>query len=161
MGKITDMTILFFAVNHFFYRLVNLAVISGALIFSAAVQAESTTHIARYLTVPHQALPRQMNLLEQTFQVHFSRDVRTIGDAMRYLLRFSGYRLVNAAVLSKTAQAVLLQPLPEVDRKLGPMCLQAGLLTLVGQPFGLVIDPVHRLIGLRLKPAFQSIYGRE
>lgn len=54
-----------------------------------------------------------------------------------------------------------MQPLPEVHRNLGPMCLEEGLLTLVGFPFGLVIDPVHRLIGLRLNSDVPSINGRE
>jgi conjugative transfer region protein (TIGR03748 family) len=161
MGKTTHMMRFHFNTRRIFRLLTLPIMIAGLLSTAFIAQAESTTKVARYLAIQNQALPGQMNLLDQTFQVHFSRDVCTIGDAMRYLLRFSGYRLVNAAVLSKATQAVLLQPLPETDRKLGPMRLQAGLLTLVGQPFGLVIDPVHRLIGLRLKPAFQSIYEEE
>ena len=154
------MTRFLFIVNPIF-RLMAIMTIAGVLVFSGRANAESTTHIARYLAVQNHALPEQKNLLEQMFQVHFSRDVRTIGDAMHYLLRPSGYRLVDARCLPKVAQALLSQPLPEIHRKLGPMRLQEGLLTLVGFPFGLVIDPVHRLISLRLKPAFQSIYAVE
>lgn len=148
-------------VDSIFYRLMAIVSIAGVLIFSGNVQAESTTNIARYLAIQNQALPEQKNLLEQIFQVHFLRNVRTIGDALHYLLRPSGYRLVDTHFLPKTAQSLLSQPLPEVHRKLGPMSLQEGLLTLVGFSFALVIDPVHRLIGLRLKPDFQLIYGRE
>lgn len=138
-----------------------MVIFSGVLVFSGSVYAESSTQLARYLAVQNQPLPEQQNLLEQVFQVHFSRDVRTIGDAVHYLLRPSGYRLVDAHFFPKAAQSLLLQPLPEVDRKFGPMCLKDGLLTLVGFPFGLVVDPVHRLIGLRLKPDFQSTYAAE
>ena len=99
-------------------------------------------------------------MLQQTFQVRFPNQVKTISDAIHYLLRFSGYSLVDNTRLSKEAQAVIAQPLPNIDRQLGAMSLQDGLLTLVGQPFGLVVDPVHRLTSLRLKPTYQTIYNR-
>lgn len=150
-----------FVVNSIFYWLIAIVIIVGVLIFSGNVHAESVTPIARYLSVQNQPLPEQKNFLQQVFQVHFSRDVRTIGDAVHYLLRPSGYRLADEHFLPKEAQSLLLQPLPEVNRKLGPMRLKDGLETLVGFPFNLVIDPVHRLIGFRLKPDFQSIYGVE
>ena len=150
-----------FSVVNIFCRCVAIMVLIGMLGFSLRAHAESATLVGRYLAVPLQALPEQANLLDQTFQVRFSRDVCSVGDAIRYLLRFSGYRLVNTVLLSKTVQVLLLQPLPQVHRKLGPLSLQDGLLTLVGHPFDLVVDPVHRLVGFRLKPAFQSLYGEE
>jgi conjugative transfer region protein (TIGR03748 family) len=156
VGKIIPMISLRI-VNSIFDRRIAIVMIAGMFFFSGSVHAESSTHIARYLTVENHALPEQKNLLEQVFQVHFSRDIHTIGDAMRYLLRPSGYRLVDDHFLPKAAQALLLQPLPEVHRRLGPMPLQEGLLTLVGFPFRLAIDPVHRFINLRLKPDFQSM----
>lgn len=122
--------------------------------------AESTTIVGRYLTVENQASNAQADLLQQTFQVRFPNQVKTISDAIHYLLCFSGYRLVDNTRLSKEAQAVIAQLLPSIDRQLGVMSLQDGLLTLAGQPFGLVVDPVHRLISLRLKPTYQVIYKR-
>ena len=138
------------------------SVVLTALLFSASnfALADNNTTVGRYLTVENQALTAQADLLQQTFQVRFPNQIKTIGDAIHYLLRFSGYSLVDNTKLSKEAQAVISQPLPSVDRQLGTHSLQDGLLTLVGQPFGLIIDPVHRLISLRLKPAYHTIYKR-
>lgn len=121
--------------------------------------AQSSTVMARYLLVENQALPEQANLLQQTFQVRFPYSVRTILDAVRFLLRFSGYQLLDENQLPKAAQVVLSQPLPEVDRRLGPLSLQDGLLTLVGEPFSLMVDPIHRQISFQLKPCYQSRYA--
>lgn len=139
-----------------------ITVVLTALLFSASnfALADNATTVGRYLTVEKQALNAQSDLLQQTFQVRFPNQIKTIGDAIHYLLRFSGYSLIDNTRLSKEAQAVISQPLPSVDRQLGTMSLQDGLLTLAGQPFGLIVDPVHRLISLRLKPAYQTIYKR-
>lgn len=93
-------------VHSIFYRFMVMMFV-GILIFSSRVEAESCTNIARYLAVQNHALPEQKNLLAQIFQVHFSRDIHTIGDAMRYLLRPSGYRLVDSQALPTSAQALL------------------------------------------------------
>jgi len=79
---------------------------------------------------------------------------------MRYILRFSGYSLVDYKNLPREVQAMVALPLPQVDRKLGPVSLQEGLLTLAGDSFGLLVDPVHRLISFRLKPTLQAIYQK-
>jgi conjugative transfer region protein (TIGR03748 family) len=120
----------------------------------------NATQIGRYLDVPNSPLSSQANLLNQTFQVRFPTSVKTIGDAMRYLLRFSGYSLVAENSLMPETKHLLNLPLPQTDRMLGPLTLQQGLLTLAGQPFGLLIDPVHRLISFRLLPRYQSIYQK-
>lgn len=119
---------------------------------------ESVTTLGRYLTVPNQPLPAQTDALVQIFQVRFPPSVKTIGDAMHYLLRFSGYRLVESQHLMIEARQLFALPLPQVNRVLGPLTLEEGLLTLAGKPFGLLVDPVHRLIAFRLLPAYVSLY---
>ena len=50
---------------------------------------------------------------------------------------------------------LLNQPLPQVDRNLGPLTIQDGLEVLVGQQvFTLVQDQLHREVNFKLKPAF-------
>jgi len=120
--------------------------------------ANDTTMVGRYLTITNQPLIAQTHLLTQTFEVRFPASVKTIGDAVYYLLRFSGYSLVDRHYLPKEAAALLVQPLPAVDRHFGPMTLETGLQTLAGEPFGWLIDPVHRLLSLRLLPRYQPLY---
>lgn len=117
-----------------------------------------STTVGRYLTVENQALAAQKNLLQQVFQVKFPNNIKTNGQAMNYLLRFSGYSLVAYKKLPKEARDMMMLPLPEVNRRLGPMTLQDGLLVLAGKPFALFVDPVHRLISFRLNHSFQSLY---
>lgn len=134
---------------------------SGLLMTSlslAGLASADTTSVDRYLTVANQPLVAQSNLLAQTFQVRFPYTVTTISDAIRYLLRFSGYSLVEVRYQSTEVAALLARPLPEVNRNFGPMTLQTGLMTLVGKPFGLWLDPVHRLIAFRLLPDYQMLY---
>lgn len=140
------------------YFSVDILVLASLLLFSNFAQAADFTPVNRYLTLSQQALPEQADLLSQTFQVHFPRNVFSVGDAVRYLLSCSGYRLMNVSLLSKSVQILLNQPLPQAHRNLGPIALRKGLLTLVGEPFALIVNPVHRLVGFQLKPDFQTVY---
>src|SRR5688500_14290153 len=115
-----------FVVSHGYYRCVAMVMLVGMLFFSTWAQAESVTPLGRYVMLSHQALPEQADLLSQTFQVRFPHTVCCVGDAIRYLLSCSGYQLVHPSRLSKSVQALLLQPLPRIHRKLGPMSLQDG-----------------------------------
>jgi len=132
--------------------------IISLILLNQTVNADTqATQISRYITVQNQALVAQQNLLQQTFQVKFPNSVKTIEDAIKHLLRFSGYSLVEKNMLSKEAQNLLALPLPQTHRNLGPLSLEDGLITLIGNPYGLLIDPIHRLISVRLKPEYQHL----
>lgn len=123
-----------------------------------AAFAADTTRVGQYLSVKNEALPMQQDLLTQTFQVKFPTTVKTVREAMQYILRFSGYALANEPQLGTQAKVMLALPLPVAHRALGPITLQDGLITLAGNTFTLLADPVHRLISFRLKPSLQSLY---
>lgn len=135
----------------------------GLLLFSAAIltsfAAEQEPFTAgRYLTASAKPTSEQQDLLNQSFQVKFPRSVKTIEDAINHLLRFSGYKLVNRQSLPVHAQAILAQSLPEAHRTLGLMSLKDGLLTLVSEPFDLLVDPIHRLLSFRLHASYIHLY---
>lgn len=132
------------------------------LTLSTACFAEDAnlTLLGRFLAVENKPLVAQHDLLQQTFQVHFPYSVKTIGQAINYLLRFSGYSLVNANQLSTDANHLLQLPLPNVGRTLGPLSLEKGLETLVGDPFQLLVDPVHRQVSFQLKSAYQLLFKK-
>jgi type IV pili sensor histidine kinase/response regulator len=115
--------------------------------------------LGRYLTTATEPLPAQIDLLSQSFDVHFPRDVVTVGSAIKYLLNNSGYQMIDTHTLDPASIQMLLLPLPDIDRDLGPMTLLQGLQTLAGQTFQVVVDPVHRLIAFRLKAEYQNQYG--
>lgn len=134
----------------------SIIVLSGLLFITSACFARESNdvQIGRYTTVT--AIPKkaQQDLLSQTVQVRFPQNVQTIGDAMNYLLRFSGYSLIPEAKQSQSLKLTLSKPLPAIDRDFGPMVLKDALITLAGSAFSLEQDPLNRQINFKLKPEY-------
>ena len=119
----------------------------------------TTIQTSRY-TISEAGLNQyQEDLLHQTVTMTFPQSrVHTIDAAVKYLLRFSGYQLVPQEAQPKQVQAILRQSLPESLRTLRNVTIEQGLSGLVGQPFQILYDPVHRLISFRLRPGYQAVY---
>src|SRR5438876_154036 len=96
---------------------------------SSVAWAQSTRLIqtGRYLTVDNQPQTAQIDLLSPIIQVHFLSEIKTVGDAIIDVLRFSGYALVETKQQSHDLQDTLKKSLPLVDRNLGPMPLRQAL----------------------------------
>jgi type IV pili sensor histidine kinase/response regulator len=126
------------------------------LFLGAAVHASNVTQVERYMTVDNKPKVAQINPLLTVVQVHFPRDVETVGDAVNYWISYSGYRLVSDEKASVELKEVLKQRLPQSDRNLGPLTIKDGLKVLVGQDvFDLVCDPLHRLVSFELKKKYK------
>lgn len=119
-------------------------------------QAANLTQINRYATVSNAPLTAQINPLLAVQQVHFPQEVQTIGEALEWWLHFSGFSLAPKDKQSKSLQAVMQQPLPQIDRNLGPLRVRDGLEVLVGkQVFTLIDNPLLRQVNFKLKPSFR------
>ena len=95
----------------------------------------------------------QINPLLAVQKIHFPQEIQTIGQAVEWWLRFSGFSLVSKEKQPESVQMVMHQALPQVDRNLGPLTIKDGLEILVGQSsFMLVEDPLLRQVNFRLKP---------
>lgn len=112
---------------------------------SANLQADDV-QVGRYSLFSATPTEAQVDLLATTMTVRFPERVQTVGEAVRYLLQRSGYRLAAAESIEPDTAALFALPLPAVHRSLGPMTLRDALETLAGSAFNLVQDPVHRLI---------------
>ena len=119
---------------------------------------EVDSQIGRYLTVKNKINESQMHLLSQSIQVRFPQEIQTIGDAIKYLLRFCGYSLIATDQMNSALKTTISKSLPVIDRTLGPISLKAGLLTLVGPAFYVKEDPINRVIDFQLKPEFAKRY---
>lgn len=97
------------------------------------IVAANVTQVNRYATVANEPLPAQISPLKAVQQIHFPQEVQTIGDAVHYWLHHSGFHLVDNSKQSQVLQQVLNQPLPQIDRTLGPLEIERGLLVLVGK----------------------------
>ncbi len=122
---------------------------------SLSTMAANVTQINRYATVQNKPLAAQLNPLLAVQQVHFSQDIKTVGQAMMYWLNYSGFHLASIDKQPPSLQAVMRQSLPQVDRNLGPLTVKDGLEVLAGQQvFSLIQDPLLREVNFKLKPAF-------
>ena len=134
-----------------------IAIVLLSMLFGKTCLADNNiTQVSRYLTVSNKPKLSQTNLLSQSVQVRFTRNIQTIGDAMNYLLRFSGYSLIHETQMSMALKILLSKPLPIIDRELGPVTLSDGLITLSGPAFYLTQDPVNRVVDFKLKPEYQK-----
>jgi type IV pili sensor histidine kinase/response regulator len=109
---------------------------------------EERTATGRYSYVANGATVAQIDPLLAIIEVRVPGSVASVGDAADYLLKRTGYCLMEPA--TREARAMLGLPLPELHRRLGPMTLREALLALGGQAFELVIDEVYREVGYRV-----------
>jgi type IV pili sensor histidine kinase/response regulator len=129
-----------------------------ATLGAAAAPDEPGAQVGRYSTLEPIAPHHQTHLLETVVQVRFpERRVQTTGEAIRHLLARSGYALAAPEASDPALAALLALPLPAVQRELGPVTVQAGLETLAGPAYCLVIDHVHRLVSFELVPRYRAL----
>ncbi|MEO8964504.1 MAG: hypothetical protein ABI370_07525 [Gammaproteobacteria bacterium] len=136
-------------------RLITMILLS-MLVSKICLADNNVTQISRYLTASNKPKFSQTNLLSQSVQVRFTRNIQTIGEAMNYLLQFSGYSLRPENEMSTAFKITLSKPLPIIDRELGPMPLSDSLITLAGPAFHLTEDPVNRIVDFKLKSGYQK-----
>ncbi|MCP5348378.1 MAG: pili assembly chaperone [Pseudomonadales bacterium] len=135
-------------------RLTTLLCCTGIAMASQSVGAEpqhllaigAQTQIGRYSDLAAGPTVGQQDLLSVTRSITIPRDINSVGGALRWLLRDSGYRLADESVLSEEALAMLELPLPNAHRYFEPMPLKAVIGLLVGPAFHLIQDPLHRLV---------------
>lgn len=105
----------------------------------------------RYSAMTAQPTYAQRHPLDVVITVSIPDTIRTIGESVLYLLRRSGYGL-DSAGLQPDVEILFAQPLPEVQRRLGPITLHDALTVLMAPSFELAVDPVRRLVNYQYKP---------
>ena len=121
-----------------------------AAIASPCVAPSQDVQIGRYQSIAAAPEPQQVDLLSQVITHEFPDDVRTVGEAVKDLLEGSGYRLLSAKLAETYRIHLFALPLPDMQRKLGPLTLRDALELLSGEAFQLVVDPVYRLVSFEL-----------
>lgn len=112
----------------------------------SAVGIPMDTQVGRYSVMAAQPAPGQQNLLAVTRTIRMPKDVHSVGEAVRWVLQPSGYRLAGEEQLSAEVRAMLTLPLPAAHRHFDALPLHTVLELIAGPAFHLVEDPVHRLI---------------
>ena len=117
--------------------------------------------IGRYSLYAATPTEAQVDLLATTITTRFSERIQTVGEAARYLLQRSGYRLATAKSIEPDTAQLFALPFPAVHQSLGPMTLRDALETVAGPAFNLVQDPVHRLITFERCAAFMQVVEQQ
>lgn len=139
-------------------RFAPILLLGGFTLATLSSAYAEVTQVGRYLTAENKPKAAQVDLLSQEFQVRFPISVQTVGEAMDYLLKQSGYSLIPEAKREEALKVVLRKPLPAIDRDFGPMKLKDGLETLAGPVFVLVNDPLNRMISFKLRDKYSPLY---
>ncbi|MBR9910313.1 MAG: pili assembly chaperone [Gammaproteobacteria bacterium] len=120
------------------------------------------TQIDRYSVVAAGPTAGQRDLLAVIAEISIPNEIDSVGDAVRWVLRDSGYRLAADSALSEEVHAMFKLPLPAAHRHFEPMPLYSVLGLLVGPAFHIVQDPLHRLLAFErcdTTPVLPSIGG--
>lgn len=114
---------------------------------SLAADGSGELRVGRYTTVVGAPPDAQSNPLDAVVVLSFPRNqVKSVKDAVSYLLIRTGYRLTDPDQLGPEVKEILSLPLPEVHRKIGPYSVRSALSVLLGTPFTLSTDPVRRQV---------------
>ncbi len=119
----------------------------------AYTQAPEVVRYGRYLLVSTDPAAVQRDPLSQIIDIRIPASVNpTVADALRYILRQSGYSLCATG----PGNGVLYrQALPVVQHQLGPMRLRIALQVLAGPAWQLEVDDVQRVVCHSLRAGYQ------
>lgn len=129
---------------------------------SFAAEGPGELRVGRYTTVAGAPPDAQSNPLDAVVVLSFPRtQVKSVKDAVSYLLIRTGYRLTDTELLGPEVKEILALQLPEVHRKMGPYSVRSALLVLLGTPFTLSTDPVRRQIAYTFDSTAPAKIARE
>ncbi|MBD2816557.1 PilL N-terminal domain-containing protein [Xenorhabdus sp. Flor] len=116
-------------------------------------QAPEVVRYGRYLLVSADPTAAQRDPLSQLIEVHIPVSQHpTVADALRDVLRQSGYQLCTP---EKTNDILYRQPLPSVHTQSGPVRLRTALQFMAGPAWQLDVDEVQRVVCHHLRQGYQ------
>ena len=110
----------------------------------------SDIQTGRYSSIKSKPTQSQRELLQVMITVSIPVEIINIGEAIAYLLKRSGYQLVQPQAKQIELTKFFLKRLPDVHRHIGPMTLEDALTILTAPAFKLKQDLVRRLISYEL-----------
>lgn len=135
-----------------------LALATGAAVAGATDAEPDALRVSRYTTVAATPSEAERDPLRAVIRVTFPRpEVRTVADAIAYILPRTGYRFSPEALADAEFAELLRQPLPESQRVLGPYTAISVLQTLAGDGYQLGPDAATRRIRLIGRASGESV----
>jgi len=141
--------------QYLFFVLIAFAVTSNVSAKDLHHANESFLQLSRYINLLPGPTKAQRNPLHMVLpNVSFRHEVKTVGQAIRFLLKDTGFRLTRHHPDKRVFHMFRLS-LPKIHRRMGPLTLEQALKTLSGEPWILAVDPINRLVSFQLPSHFR------
>ena len=112
--------------------------------------------VGRYSVSKVEPRQEQKKLLGVVTTIRFSENIKTVGDAINYLLTRPGYRLAPLSNSDPKLPILLNSPLPEIHRSFENSSVSQILKTLSTDVWELINDPVHRYVSFELSDQYRA-----
>jgi len=140
----------------FFLILSALLVVSNASARDLYHANETSLQVSRYVNLLPGPTNAQRNPLHMVLpNVAFQTKIKSVGQAIHFLLKDTGYKLTRYHP-DKRVHRMFRLSLPKIHRRMGPLTLEQALNTLSGEPWILSIDPINRLVSFQLPDHFRT-----
>jgi len=126
-------------------------------LYANSKSSDKRTYISGLRYMQNGPSQEQADPLYVTVNVKFSRHIKTVGDAIKYIIARSGYHISNSNESDKGTRLLMSLPLPQVQRRLEPMTLRQALRVLIGEAYAIEINPISRSISFGVKPKFKKM----
>lgn len=138
---------------------INLIAIA-AILLSAVSYAENnlphTVKTNRYTNTSTTLDHSQIDLLSVVITIRFPSSIRTVGEAIRFVLSQSGYQLDESNDVDDSQYYLYQLALPETHRYFDHVTLKSVLDVLGNKSYSLVVNPVKRTISYRLRDQYKQ-----
>lgn len=142
--------------HSFFLVLSTLFIISNVSARDFHHANESSLHVSRYVNLLPGPTNAQRNPMHMVLpNVVFQTNIKSVGQAIQFLLKDTGYKLTRYHPDKRVHQMFRLS-LPKIHRRMGALTLEQALNTLSGEPWILSIDPINRLVSFQLPKYFNT-----
>ncbi|KJG57108.1 hypothetical protein UA38_12110 [Photobacterium kishitanii] len=100
--------------------------------------------VSRYVAVKVDRHQQQSEPLKTVVSMTIPNQIKTVGQALNYILSDTGYSLSDPINLSKNVRILLTRKLPNIHRNFEYQTITSILKMLSGEPYQLMIDPIKR-----------------
>ncbi|MDH4275707.1 MAG: hypothetical protein OEW08_11750 [Gammaproteobacteria bacterium] len=124
---------------------------------AAPMAAEMVVSVDQYNREVATPARQQWNILDVVVTLNFPESIATVGDAVEYALRQSGYNVAPNALLDRNTTVLFSLPLPGIHRQISNSTLLNFLKMVAGPAYTLVIDQRTRTITYEASSAFPVV----
>lgn len=136
------------------------SLVFGLSVLSGPLHAEQVA-TDRYTLITPKPDAKEIDPLSVNIQLSFPPSVKTVRDAVSFVLANSGWVLALDKSNDEALGITLERPLPQVHRKLSLMPLRTVLQVLVGEYFVPVEDPLRRIYTFDLKDEYKGLVNHD